>query len=140
MDLVMLTLLNAQERSATEFRALFATASPGYKFLGVSRPKDCRMSIIEAVWEGEDYGCEPPTPADTPLVTPSDSPIEPRTEQDKTLPFPMLKVEGEVEHNGTTEAAEAEKALEKKEPQVFDSKGEEIKTEPASDNLDDPLA
>lgn len=102
MDLVMLTLLNAQERSATEFCKLFATASPGYKFLGVTRPEGCRMSIIEAVWEGED--CDMPTPADTPLVTPSDSPIEGKGEGDKTLPLPIVKVEEKVEETETMEA------------------------------------
>lgn len=56
MDLVMLTLLNAQERTAAEFETLFQTASPGFTFLGVTRPKGCRMSIIEAVWEGDDRG------------------------------------------------------------------------------------
>lgn len=56
MDLTMLTLLNAQERTKGEFETLFQTTDPGFKFLGVTRPRDCRMSIIEAVWEGEDYG------------------------------------------------------------------------------------
>ncbi|RDW66666.1 hypothetical protein BP5796_09415 [Coleophoma crateriformis] len=54
MDLVMLTLLNAQERTEEEFRRLFAEASPGFVFKGVTRPAGCRMSIVEAVWEGED--------------------------------------------------------------------------------------
>lgn len=49
----MLTLLNAQERTASEFETLFQNASPGFRFLGVTRPKGCRMSIIEAVWEGD---------------------------------------------------------------------------------------
>lgn len=112
MDLVMLTLLNAQERSATEFRALFAAASPGFRFEGVTRPKGCRMSIIEAVWEGEDYSVEPPTPVDTPLVTPSESPIDAKTDQDKTLPLPSPKTEPKIEeeemavaHNETTESS-----------------------------------
>jgi hypothetical protein len=55
MDLVMLTLINAQERSKEEFETLFHTANPNYRFLGVTRPAGCRMSIVEAVWEGEDY-------------------------------------------------------------------------------------
>ncbi|KFZ06718.1 hypothetical protein V501_07169 [Pseudogymnoascus sp. VKM F-4519 (FW-2642)] len=55
MDLVMLTLINAQERSKEEFETLFRTANPNYRFLGVTRPAGCRMSIVEAVWEGEDY-------------------------------------------------------------------------------------
>lgn len=56
MDLVMLTLLNAQERSEGEFKELFGEADKRFKFLGSKRPKGCRMSIVEAVWEGEDYG------------------------------------------------------------------------------------
>ncbi|KUJ09465.1 S-adenosyl-L-methionine-dependent methyltransferase [Mollisia scopiformis] len=60
MDLVMLTLLNARERSEGEFEDLFKAASEGlsggFRFLGAKRPEGCRMSIIEAVWEGEDFG------------------------------------------------------------------------------------
>lgn len=56
MDLVMLTLLNARERSAGEFEALFREVGEGFRFLGVTRPEGCRMSIVEAVWEGEDFG------------------------------------------------------------------------------------
>lgn len=58
MDLVMLTLLNAQERTEDGFRELFAKADPGFRFVGVVRPVGCRMSIVEAVWEGEDFGGE----------------------------------------------------------------------------------
>ncbi|KAF8860220.1 S-adenosyl-L-methionine-dependent methyltransferase [Acephala macrosclerotiorum] len=58
MDLVMLTLLNARERSEGEFRELFERAGGGFRFLGARRPEGCRMSIIEAVWEGEDFGGE----------------------------------------------------------------------------------
>lgn len=50
MDVVMLTLLNAQERTEKEFRGLFEAASDGFVFKGVTRPPGCRMSIIEAVW------------------------------------------------------------------------------------------
>lgn len=60
MDQVMLSLLNSQERSEDEFRALFQKAGEGYaggfEFKGVTRPKGSRMSIMEAVWVGEDYG------------------------------------------------------------------------------------
>jgi len=62
MDLVMLTLLNAQERTAGEFEDLFRRADSGFAFKGVTRPKGCRMSIIEAVWEGEDFGGAAPAP------------------------------------------------------------------------------
>lgn len=53
MDIVMLALLNAQERTETEFRGLFEAASKGFVFKGLTRPKGCRMSIIEAVWQPE---------------------------------------------------------------------------------------
>ncbi|ROV93857.1 hypothetical protein VMCG_08810 [Cytospora schulzeri] len=53
MDMVMLTLLNAQERTEAEFRELFRLAGEGFVFKG------CRMSIIEAVWEGEDNASRP---------------------------------------------------------------------------------
>jgi hypothetical protein len=55
MDLVMLTLLNAQERTAGEFEELFRRADERFVFRGVTRPKGCRMSIVEAVWEGDDF-------------------------------------------------------------------------------------
>jgi hypothetical protein len=58
MDLIMLTLLNAQERTEEEFRALFEQVDERFRFVGVTRPKGCRMSIVEAVWEGEDFGAD----------------------------------------------------------------------------------
>ncbi|KAI1473841.1 S-adenosyl-L-methionine-dependent methyltransferase [Daldinia eschscholtzii] len=51
MDLVMLSLLNAQERGEEDFKQLFEMAGDGFVFKGVTRPKGCRMSIIEAVWK-----------------------------------------------------------------------------------------
>ena len=56
MDLVMLSLLNAKERSEGEFRELFREVDEGFRFLGVERAEGCRMSVVEAVWEGEEYG------------------------------------------------------------------------------------
>lgn len=56
MDMVMITLLNSQERTREEYEALFKEADPAFRMVGVIRPKRCRMGIIEAVWEGEDYG------------------------------------------------------------------------------------
>ncbi|KAI5464567.1 putative O-methyltransferase [Mariannaea sp. PMI_226] len=53
MDLVMLSLLNAQERTETEFRELFKAADERFVFKGVMRPTGCRMSIVEAVWQPE---------------------------------------------------------------------------------------
>jgi hypothetical protein len=52
MDLAMLSLLNAQERGPRDWEELFRGAG-GFKFLGVKRPMGSRMSLIEAVWEGE---------------------------------------------------------------------------------------
>ncbi|GKT62234.1 O-methyltransferase [Colletotrichum tofieldiae] len=53
MDMVMLAVLNAQERNEDEYRELFKAADERYVFKGVMRPKGCRMSIIEAVWDPE---------------------------------------------------------------------------------------
>ncbi|OAQ94133.1 O-methyltransferase [Purpureocillium lilacinum] len=53
MDMVMLALLNAQERREDEFKALFAEADSRFAFKGAKRIEGCRMSIVEAVWEPE---------------------------------------------------------------------------------------
>ncbi|KAL0937797.1 o-methyltransferase [Colletotrichum truncatum] len=53
MDMIMLAVLNAQERDEEEYRALFKAADERFRFKGVLRPKGCRMSIIEAVWDPE---------------------------------------------------------------------------------------
>ncbi len=71
MDIIMLTLLNAQEREENEFKALFAAADPRFRFRvslvptnrfstdktnssqGVMRAQGCRMSVVEAVWDPE---------------------------------------------------------------------------------------
>jgi hypothetical protein len=55
MDLVMLTMLNAKERTAEEFRELFAEADSRWGWVGVTRAKGYRMGIVEVVWEGEDF-------------------------------------------------------------------------------------
>ncbi|KAM0356108.1 hypothetical protein ACHAPU_000502 [Fusarium lateritium] len=51
MDLLMLSLLNAQERTEKEFEQLFMDADERFVFKGVTRPEGCRMSIVEAVWQ-----------------------------------------------------------------------------------------
>lgn len=53
MDMVMLALLNAQERTEAEFKELFRLADPRFEFKGVTRTDGCRMSIVEAVWRPE---------------------------------------------------------------------------------------
>ncbi|KAL7621325.1 hypothetical protein AAE478_008646 [Parahypoxylon ruwenzoriense] len=54
MDLIMMTLLNAQERDERDFRQLFKMAGDGFVFKGVTRTKGSRMSIIEAVWKPDE--------------------------------------------------------------------------------------
>ena len=46
----MLSILNARERDADEWRWLFEEADPRFTFLGVKRPKGSDLAIIEAVW------------------------------------------------------------------------------------------
>ncbi|PHH83547.1 hypothetical protein CDD83_2962 [Cordyceps sp. RAO-2017] len=71
MDLTMLVLLNAQERDEQQFRALFEAADERFVFKGVTRTDDCRMSIVEAVWE----------PKTEPTLEPAtESATEPATE------------------------------------------------------------
>ncbi|CAM1502234.1 Fc.00g042180.m01.CDS01 [Cosmosporella sp. VM-42] len=53
MDMVMLSLLNAQERTEAEFRDLFKAADERFVFKGVTRSEGCRMGVVEAVWEPE---------------------------------------------------------------------------------------
>lgn len=76
MDMVMLTLLNAQEREEFEFRELFKAADERFAFKvsclhsahacsctdhylqGVTRIEGFRMSLVEAVWEPETEAAE----------------------------------------------------------------------------------
>ncbi|KAF6825300.1 o-methyltransferase [Colletotrichum plurivorum] len=62
MDMVMLAVLNAQERNEEEYRALFKAADERFVFKGVLRPKGCRMSIIEAVWDPQGVEAGPTDP------------------------------------------------------------------------------
>lgn len=56
MDLVTLSLLNAQERTEEEFKNLFQEVDARFVFKGVSKPEGSRMSVVEAIWDGEDFG------------------------------------------------------------------------------------
>ncbi len=58
MDILMLSLLNARERTEAEFGEVFKAADERFAFKGAQRVEGCRMSVIEAVWEGEDFGGE----------------------------------------------------------------------------------
>lgn len=52
LDAIMATFFNAQERTATEFKKLLEQADHRYIVLGVRRPNDSIMSVIEVGWRG----------------------------------------------------------------------------------------
>ena len=52
MDINMLSILNARERDADEWGALFAEADPRFSFQGVKRFKGSNLAIMEAIWSG----------------------------------------------------------------------------------------
>ena len=51
-DLSMKQLLNAKERAAEDWIALFAAADPRFKLKGMRVPDGSQLAIIEVVWEG----------------------------------------------------------------------------------------
>ncbi|TAQ85201.1 hypothetical protein B7494_g6477 [Chlorociboria aeruginascens] len=55
MDLVMLTLLNSQERTEAEFKELFEMVAKngegGFRFVGVKRPEGCESQHLKCVFE-----------------------------------------------------------------------------------------
>ncbi|KAM0474289.1 hypothetical protein ACHAPX_007623 [Trichoderma viride] len=51
LDMIMGLLFNSQERDEQEFRDLFKAADPRFHFKGVLRVENCKMSVIEAVWD-----------------------------------------------------------------------------------------
>ncbi|KAL7947192.1 S-adenosyl-L-methionine-dependent methyltransferase [Trichoderma barbatum] len=58
MDMIMGTLFNAQEREEREFCELFKAADPRFNFKGVYRVENCKMSVIEAVWNEQGVGAQ----------------------------------------------------------------------------------
>lgn len=52
IDICMMVAMNAKEREEADWQALFEKADPRYKYLGVTKPKNSRMWLIEAIWEG----------------------------------------------------------------------------------------
>ncbi|MCJ1246594.1 hypothetical protein MMC30_003803 [Trapelia coarctata] len=52
MDVVMLMLLNAQERDEVQWANLFRRADERFRYLGARRPEGAVLSIIEVAWEG----------------------------------------------------------------------------------------
>jgi hypothetical protein len=53
MDLLMLTIVNSNERDVDDWRNLFQKADSRFTFLGASQPNGWRMWTIEAVWDPE---------------------------------------------------------------------------------------
>lgn len=51
MDLLMLMVVNSNERDLDMWRELFNKADPNFAFLGASQPEGCRMWTIETVWD-----------------------------------------------------------------------------------------
>ncbi|KAM0453879.1 hypothetical protein ACHAO4_004624 [Trichoderma viride] len=51
LDMIMGVLFNSQERDEQEFRDLFKAADPRFHFKGVLRVENCKMSVVEAVWD-----------------------------------------------------------------------------------------
>ncbi|KAJ9155625.1 O-methyltransferase [Pleurostoma richardsiae] len=91
MDMVMLALLNAQERTEDEFRELFRAADEGFVFKGVTRPEGCRMSIVEAVWKPDEVqkeaspaAVEEGSTANTPAAAGGDGPAQEVKSAEKT--------------------------------------------------------
>ncbi|KAF2107053.1 S-adenosyl-L-methionine-dependent methyltransferase [Lophiotrema nucula] len=52
LDVGMLELLNAKQRSVQDWKELFASADGRYVFLGARQPKGATRWIIEAEWKG----------------------------------------------------------------------------------------
>ncbi|KXX74556.1 6-hydroxytryprostatin B O-methyltransferase, partial [Madurella mycetomatis] len=102
MDVVMLALLNAQERTEAEFRELFKAAGDGFVFKGVTRPKGCRMSIVEAVWHPD-----APAPALAPEL--EVSAMEQPIAAEETIPEKTKAEEAKAEE-AKAEEAKAEEA------------------------------
>ncbi len=48
----MMSLLNAGERDADEWMALFKSADPRFHLEGITTPRGSNLTIIEVVWTG----------------------------------------------------------------------------------------
>ena len=51
MNLLILTVVNSNDRDLDMWRELFNKADQNFTFLDASQPKGCRMWTIEAVWD-----------------------------------------------------------------------------------------
>jgi hypothetical protein len=55
MDVNMITMFNAIERTEEEWKEIFALADPRFEFVGVLNPKEREgnlFAIVETVWKG----------------------------------------------------------------------------------------
>lgn len=52
LDLVMATVLNAQERYAWDFKKLLAEADERFVLEGIRKPEGSKMSLMEVTWKG----------------------------------------------------------------------------------------
>jgi|TARA_R110002003_G_scaffold124_19_gene11345 hypothetical protein len=52
MDLTMLEIANARERSIDEWKAVFEMADERFQFMGVTQPEGSKLSMLELVWTG----------------------------------------------------------------------------------------
>ncbi|KAF3763274.1 S-adenosyl-L-methionine-dependent methyltransferase [Cryphonectria parasitica EP155] len=51
-DLSMVSLFNARERTADEWKLLLVNADPRFVMKGVTQPKGSALAIIEVIWDG----------------------------------------------------------------------------------------
>ena len=56
MDLVMMEVGNAKERSEEQWKKLFEEADGRWRWVGVRRMVGSALGILEAVWEGDGDG------------------------------------------------------------------------------------
>lgn len=53
MDMTMLVLFNARERTEAEWRALLQSADARFTWVGVRRPAGSALAVVECCWEGD---------------------------------------------------------------------------------------
>ena len=51
----MKQLMNAKERDADDWAALFDAADSGYKLQSISMPPGSKLAVVVAIWEGESH-------------------------------------------------------------------------------------
>ncbi|THC88441.1 hypothetical protein EYZ11_012113 [Aspergillus tanneri] len=53
MNLSMMSVFNARERDADEWRDLFHRADPRFRFVGIRQPQGSHLALIEVEWSGQ---------------------------------------------------------------------------------------